>query len=145
MSQLDAEQQGDDKRLPNANEIGMGDEQDAALTLIRRTQIQSIKGVRSQGKSSVTRSITKLNKLLQEQGSRKHIRALVAKIESQVQSADSFNRQLYALLPENEHEQTQKWFMDVSHKAESAIVEAHAHLERRADEEPLTVLSGFAT
>ena len=66
MSQLDAEQQGDDKRLPNANEIGMGDEQDAALSLIRRTQMQSIKGVRSQGKSSFTRSITKLNKLLQE-------------------------------------------------------------------------------
>ena len=66
MSQLNAEQQGDDERLPNANEKGMGDEQDADLTLIRRTQIQSIKGVRSQEKSSVTRSITKLNKLLQE-------------------------------------------------------------------------------
>ena len=145
MSQLNAEQQGDDERLPNANEIGMGDEQDVDLTLIRRTQMQSIKGVRSQEKSNITRFTTKLNKLLQEQGSRTQIsRALVAKIESQVHSADSFNRQLYALLPEKEHEQTQKWFMDVSHKAESAIVEAHAHLERR-DEEPPSVLSGFAT
>ena len=45
------------------------------------------------------------------------------------------------LLPENEHEQTQKWFMDVSDKAENAIVEAHAYLERR-DEEPPSELSG---
>ena len=57
-------------------------------------QIQGIKGERAQEKSSVTCLITKLNKLIQDRGSRTLMKTLVAKIENQVKGADNCNHKL---------------------------------------------------
>jgi hypothetical protein len=66
-----------------------------------RSQIQSVKAERSQEKSSVTRLITRLTKLIHDRGGRTQIRGIVRKIESQVKGADSCNRKLYTLVSSN--------------------------------------------
>ncbi|XP_028416833.1 eukaryotic translation initiation factor 3 subunit A-like [Dendronephthya gigantea] len=107
-----------------------------------RARIQGIKGERAQEKSSVTRFITKLNKLIQDHGSRTLIKTLIAKIENQVQSADKCNRKLYELLPEEEHEHVKKWLVEVAEKADEAVAKALEHLEQREDEPPS--VSGYS-
>jgi hypothetical protein len=113
------------------------------ITINQHAQIQGLKGERAQENSSVTRSITKLNKLIKNQGSRTLIRALVTKIENQVQSADSCNRKLYELLPEQEHESIEKWFVVMAEKADETVAKAYEHLGEREDE-PHSV-SGLGT
>ncbi|CAB4040324.1 Hypothetical predicted protein, partial [Paramuricea clavata] len=112
-------------------------------TINRSAQIQGLKGERAQEKSSVTRSITKLNKLIKNRGSRTLIRALVTKIENQVQSADSCNRKLYELLPEQEHESIEKWFVEMAEKPDETVAKAYEHLDEREDEPPS--VSGLGT
>lgn len=101
-----------------------------------QAQIQGIRGVRSQEKSSVTRSITKLNKVMRERGSRSLIRSLITKIEGHVQNADISNRKLYELLPEREHASVENWFVEVVEKADDAVASAYSHLDDREDEPP---------
>ena len=103
-----------------------------------RSQIQSVKAERSQEKSSVTRLITRLTKLIHDRGGRTAVREIVRKIESQVKGADSCNRKLYTLVSSNEFEFVEKWFIEVAEKADDAIAKALTHLEEREDEPPLS-------
>lgn len=71
------------------------------------------------------------------------MKTLVAKVENQVKGVDNCNRKLYELLPQEEHESIEKWFVEVSKKADEAVARAYEHLEERENEPPS--ISGSST
>lgn len=87
-----------------------------------------VKGLRAQIKGRITKSVNKLETLVQEDADRSILKFQIEKIQDMFKEADLCNRELYSLLDENEHNNVSEWLSVIEDQVDTAIEAAQIHL-----------------